>query len=336
MENIVNLWNQFYKMIETTFQAVPASYVYRLLTVLLGVILSFLFYFIMDWLNSQMIILEARLRIATTQVGNAFGIKKKNKGGRAIRTGNVIVPHPLFTSKVDQDDMYDLSDYPWSLIYIGSCTISVVMANLDPLADHFINSLYAFVIGMGIVYAVQWFLRYIRRIQMVKHLMDTLDILVNEIAVQRNSLNLAIQRIRNDYIQHYTRFGTNSWYYKNPVLSRLVYLASTQTTIVPLDVLRTLGKDLGEVDILAGIVLDVEPKIASVGDAGAAFRESILDYREEYIAQQSEKIPQYNDKLFIPILITHFLPLLIIILWPVMDTIYNMLAGSALNSPSFK
>ena len=271
---------------------------------------------------------ETRLRIKGRD-------KKKNKasvGGMSTHGGG-LVNHALMIPEVNMDHFYGLSGVNWPLFYGLGALFGFAIAvatSPDPLTDGLIYG----AVGGALVYGLRMYIYYTRKLMLQKSVMDTLDILANEIYAQNNSLSLALNSLREHYINHYDLYGKDSWYFKNPVLTRLIYLVAISASFAPpMTIINKLSEELGAMDSLKRVAGVAASRIATVGDAGPALREAIDNYYEDFSSERLESIEQYGDKLYFPIMITHFLPFLVIILWPIVETIYGMMMGNSLTLP---
>lgn len=317
---------QFFQMladnIYAIFVAMPMAMRNAITAILVGYGIGNFFYLIASALMYQIARLELRLN-------QKRYFSKKNKG-ELLKVGEANVSHPVFTPDVSAEEIWGIATYNWNMFFIVAVGIGVSVGMFAP-GDQIMNMIYGIAVGFGGVYGTRMFITYINKLKTTKATMEMMNLLQNEIVVQHNSLSSAMNHIRASYFNHVTQFGEKSWYYKNYPLSRLVYLISVTPSYIPSSLLKQLGDELGEVDALRKVMSNALGRIGQTGDAGTVLKEMIENFNKEYVEHMKEQIPLYSDKLFYPMMITHFLPFMIVILWPIVEQINAMMMGDSLS-----
>lgn len=254
---------------------------------------------------------------------------KQQTGKQKQQKASSYLYHRLvFSPTVKPEDIYGINALPWETFYIGGGAIGAMMGVFTgkTVATTAINIMVYAIFGFITVYFFRWFYTYVRKIKTGKDAMDTMDLIQNELVSQR-TLTGALSSIRTTYQRHVNLYGEKSWLYQNYVLSRLVYLISTEPEFIAVNLLKRLGEELGEVDVIKRIMQNALIRIGQSGDAATVLKEQIDSYGKQYADTMRETIPEFGDKLFFPIMLTHFIPFLIIILWPIVSVVNGMMSG---------
>jgi len=320
-----NIFMQIWQAIIQEIQSIPVSTRYMIIAIVVGFGSGNLAYLIADMLNYHVFKLTLLLQNRSRKKS------RKNSRENMLVTHAGVIYHPaVFSTTITPNDIYGVSEYNWELIFATFVGLGTVIGiSTDP--DPFLGGLYGLTFSLSLIYGGYKFFIYLRKVKTRKDALDVLDLLQEYIAIERNSLNNAMNRIKEMYINHVVQYGKSSWMYKNYVLARLVFLISTQPGYIPQDILAQLGEELGEVDSIRRVMSNASSLIGQTGDAGSVIKEQIATYYESYVQELQEAIPQLSDKLFVPVMITHFLPFLIILLWPVIETIYIMMSGDIMS-----
>jgi len=284
------------------------------------------------WIVANMLNYQVTKIVIDLNRKNSKRKGRKSQKERSLVTQGGAIYHPaVFATSVTPNDIYGMSQHNWELYFAAAGGIGAILGVATSPDDAFTGLLYGLIIGISAMYGLQKFYRYLRVSKTRKDAMDTMDMLQEQLIIERNSLNNAMNKIKDRYIQHVLIFGKDSWYYQNFVLGRMVFLISTQPGFVPQELLKQLGDELGEVDSIRRIVSTALSRMGQSGDAGLAIKEQITSYYDAYYSDLHESIPQLSDKLFVPIMVTHFMPFLIILLWPIVETIYAMMGADVMS-----
>lgn len=266
--------------------------------------------------------------------------KIRSKKRKPARVTSAVLAHPLvFRPECTHADLNGTSLWNIGLAQVAAMSAGIFLFLLID-GDFFAASVQGGAIGYLISFGVIKFLTHLADERLRKNTFETLQMLREEILVQRNSTLRAMNSLRTKYHQHVEKYGSQSWYYKNYVLARLVYLVGNQPNFMPLQLLKQVGDEIGGSNPISAIVNAVSERIGQTGDASAALSEELDSYLQKYQDDMKVKIPQMSDKIFVPIMLTHFLPFLIILMWPIVDTIYkvmgvNMVGGQMPDIPLF-